>query len=108
KYKRWTQFIVAVLVFGIAVSRLYLGAHWLTDVVGSTLLGSTLLLFFIIAYRRKAMEPIPIWSTLLVLIVSFAVIYGCYAWFYYPTLLQDYQMVPAPSSAVMMPAAIFV
>lgn len=108
KFKRWTQFIVAVLIFGIAISRLYLGAHWLTDVVGSTLLGSTLLLFFIIAYRRKAMEPIRLWPTLLVFILSFAVVYASYAWFNYATLLQSYQMVPASNTAVMLPPAIFV
>lgn len=40
--------ISAFLIFTIPISRIYLGAHWFTDVLGSILLG--LLLLFILSY----------------------------------------------------------
>jgi undecaprenyl-diphosphatase len=40
--------VSALLIFTIPVSRIYLGAHWFTDVLGSILLG--LLLLFVLSY----------------------------------------------------------
>lgn len=47
-YTLFTLFIIT-----LAFSRLYLGAHWLTDILGSGLWGFSLLLIFIISYRRR-------------------------------------------------------
>lgn len=54
KQARWMPYIISVaLVMLIALSRLYLGVHWLTDVVGSFLVGLVVVLLATISYRRR-------------------------------------------------------
>lgn len=42
--RTWGGFAIAFLVLLIAVSRVYLGAHWFSDVIGAITLGATILL----------------------------------------------------------------
>jgi membrane-associated phospholipid phosphatase len=48
----WPYLVGGALVALLGFARLYLGAHWLSDVVGGVLLGSVWLLLLGIAYRR--------------------------------------------------------
>jgi membrane protein DedA with SNARE-associated domain len=49
----WPYLVSGVVVALIGFARLYLGAHWLSDVVGGMLLGIVWLLVLGIAYRRR-------------------------------------------------------
>jgi undecaprenyl-diphosphatase len=50
---RWLPYSLAsLLIGGVALSRLYLGVHWLTDVLGSLMLGTAWIAFLGIAYHR--------------------------------------------------------
>ena len=49
----WPYLVSGVTVAIIGFARLYLGAHWLSDVVGGMLLGIVWLLVLGIAYRRR-------------------------------------------------------
>lgn len=50
---RWLPYSLASLLIGaVALSRLYLGVHWLTDVIGSLMLGTAWVAFLGIAYHR--------------------------------------------------------
>jgi undecaprenyl-diphosphatase len=58
---RWLPYSVAVAIVGaVAMSRLYLGAHWLSDTVGSVGLGVAWLGALGLAYHRHA-RPEPHW-----------------------------------------------
>jgi len=59
--RRWLVYALAALLIGvIAVSRLYLGAHWLSDVLGGLSLGLAWVSLLAIAYyRHPAPVPMP-------------------------------------------------
>lgn len=89
--KKWRflpYLLGGVFVSIIAFSRLYLGAHWITDIVGSLLLGLSILFLCIISYRRMpnangAFHLSPSTTTVL-LIVCFGL-----SWIY--NIKQHYQ-----------------
>ncbi|MDO8601598.1 MAG: phosphatase PAP2 family protein [bacterium] len=60
--KRWQKNIctlTAIVVIGlIGLSRMYLGVHWLSDVIAGWLMGATLLIVFIVFFEhRKRLFP---------------------------------------------------
>lgn len=52
--RAWPYLVAGAVVAVIGFARLYLGAHWLSDVVGGTLLGVVWLLILGVAYRRRS------------------------------------------------------
>jgi len=50
---------VVLLAFIIGFSRLYLGAHWLSDVLGGYFIGTSWVTIIGIAYLKKADKPVP-------------------------------------------------
>lgn len=53
----WPYMVGGVAMALVGFARLYLGAHWLSDVVGGVLLGSVWLLVLGVAYRRRSDRP---------------------------------------------------
>jgi len=51
-----------ILISLIGISRLYLGAHWLSDVIGGLSLGLIWIMLLGIAYRRHHSTPLPVRS----------------------------------------------
>jgi len=65
--RRKVYVLTALLITSIAFTRLYLGAHWFSDVLAGLLLGLSVMALFGIAYRRHASEAIPARSLLIML-----------------------------------------
>lgn len=58
--QRWLPYAGAtVLIVAISISRLYLGAHWLSDVLGGLSLGLAWVALLGIAYRRHLAPKLP-------------------------------------------------
>lgn len=54
----WPYVVAGVVVAAVGFARLYLGAHWLSDVLGGSLLGIVWLLALGIAYRRRTVRSL--------------------------------------------------
>lgn len=65
-YKRYWAMPMLGFISIILISRLYLGAHWLTDVIGGALLGFSVALVSTISLRRSPSKTVPMLSSCLV------------------------------------------
>lgn len=83
--QRWIPWIISIpLILLIAFSRLYLGVHWFTDILGSLSLGTACVAIGTLVYRRLERNPIPISFILIPGILVLIVTMTTYSVFHYP------------------------
>lgn len=91
--RRIPYIISGVLVVLIALSRLYLGVHWLTDVIGSFLIGLAIVLLATISYRRRHHLHFPARKIALVAIGVFTFVWLVYSSINFHKQVEEYALV---------------
>jgi membrane protein DedA with SNARE-associated domain/membrane-associated phospholipid phosphatase len=82
---RWIPFSIFIpFILAISFSRLYLGMHWFTDVLGSLALGIAFVSLGGFIYRRIEPKPILLPTVLMTGALSLLVCFGLYTFFFYP------------------------
>lgn len=90
----WIPYTVAALFITlIGFSRLYLGAHWLTDILGSIFLGFTILLLVITSYRRYPPKPFASAYWHIFLMLALLIPWAIYTGLRYDTMIKRYHYI---------------
>lgn len=91
--KYFTYFLTGMLLAIIAVSRMYLGAHWLIDVLGGILLGLMMVLIVTISYRRQHVVRFPARKFAVVVSFVFVLVWGVYSVLQFGKQVRAYSLI---------------
>ena len=95
----WPYVVGGALATTIGFARLYLGAHWLSDIVGGMLLGISWLLALGVAYRSHVSRPLDMRPLAVAFYGVLAVAGAWHAWHASETLLARFA-APAPTRSI--------
>lgn len=75
--KRWRFYTIAIIpIVLVALSRLYLGVHWFSDVIGGILLGLAVCGGVRVSFSRYDRKPLPLTGPLLALVIWLGLVAG--------------------------------
>lgn len=103
KNKRWPLYTIAfLLAAAVAISRLYLSAHWFTDIIGAWLLSTAFVTFIVISYQRKNTHSLNAVTISIISILTLIVSFTIHRVQHYEDYYQFYQHVEWPAADVDM------
>lgn len=92
KTRKIAYILVGSIALLIAFSRLYLGAHWLSDILGSILIGTFIVLLVTISYRRRHSEQFTPMTLSLVVLGIFLAMWLGYSVLHFNREFQNYTL----------------
>lgn len=101
RYQLAIYAIAAIPVMAIFLARLYFGVHWLTDIMGSALLGLALLLLILLFYNFiKVQEHLAPKGIVIVSLLTLLITYSVTFYFTFDKLKAAYTMLESSTSGV--------
>lgn len=89
--RKTLMYTYTVLIILIALSRLYLGAHWLTDVLAAICLGAVSFFICKVLYYRHKTPIIKTQLVLFTVLISLAIFWSIYFYKHFTEQSYDYQ-----------------
>lgn len=100
---RWLVYTPAVMiVLAVSISRMYLGAHWFTDIFSAWLLAAALLMLMILSFHRQHAKPVKILGISLICFASLMLSYGIFYYREFNQLKINYAQLDLPIKKIAL------
>jgi len=92
--KRYIAYMTSGILVGvIAFSRIYLGAHWVVDILGGILLGLLVVLIVTVSYRRRHVLHFHVYKFILVASSVFIIVWLGYSAVMFNKKVHEYTLI---------------